>query len=256
MATQQGVPTVPRDSSLASRLAPHWKGHLLRFERVPLEPYAAGSGWRLLLIVLLVEGVLGPRLGVLRMLGLEVPAAWIRVPLLLAIVLVLVVAFAKVRPSRLGFRPWRTWTPTEKSYFVQVLVLANVIFATIFAKHVAALAANPALWGTAGVVLVTTLLWGLYQELIYRGILQTELTRRWGAAAGILVANTLYTFGPLHFYHFAERTPAGAAIMFAGIFAIGLFFAVLFRKTSNLWMVGIFHGIGDWYIVGVGSVLR
>ena len=41
--------------------------------------------------------------------------------------------------------------------------------------------------------------------------------------------------------------------MFAGIFAIGLFFAVLFLKSGNLWMVGIFHGLGDSYIVGLSN---
>ena len=38
--------------------------------------------------------------------------------------------------------------------------------------------------------------------------------------------------------------------MFTGIFAIGLFFGVLFQRSGNLWMVGIFHGLGDFYIVG------
>jgi len=39
------------------------------------------------------------------------------------------------------------------------------------------------------------------------------------------------------------------------IFAIGLFFGVLFRRSGNLWIVGIFHGLGDWYIGGVGSLV-
>jgi membrane protease YdiL (CAAX protease family) len=103
---------------------------------------------------------------------------------------------------------------------------------------------------------MTSLLWGFYQELIYRGILQTELVRRWGAVPGVLVANLLYTFGPLHFYHFFKGSAAASAIMFASIFAIGLFFGVLFHRSRNLAMVGLFHGLGDWYITGVRSLLR
>ena len=38
--------------------------------------------------------------------------------------------------------------------------------------------------------------------------------------------------------------------MFAAIFTIGLFFAVLFRRSGNLWIVATLHGIGNSYIVG------
>ena len=55
----------------------------------------------------------------------------------------------------------------------------------------------------------------------------------------------LYSFGPLHFYHFSELSPSRAFPMFAGIFAIGLFFAVLLRRSRNPFMVGIFHGLGN-----------
>ena len=85
------------------------------------------------------------------------------------------------------------------------------------------------------------------------GILQTELVRRWGPLRGILVSNSLYTFGPLHFYHFSHTH--SALPMFAGIFAIGLFFGVLFRSSGNLWMVAIFHGIGNSYIEGTAAVM-
>ncbi len=76
-------------------------------------------------------------------------------------------------------------------------------------------------------------------------MLQSELVRRWGAFAGILVANLLYTFGPLHWNHF---TPVNVP-MFAAIFAIGLFFGILFHRSGNLWIVAVIHGIGNAYIV-------
>jgi membrane protease YdiL (CAAX protease family) len=240
---------------MAAQATPHWQGHLLRFDPKPLEPYGPKNGGRLLLIVLLIEGALGPRLGLLEWLGLEVPPAWLRVPLLLGVVLALVRWFAGVKPSQLGFRGWASWSKTERSYFVQVLLLANVIFAAIFAKPLKALIGNRTLWGPAVISLIVSLLWGLYQELIYRGILQTELIRRWGAVGGILVTNVLYTFGPLHFYHFANGTLPKLGVLFAGTFAIGLFFGVLFKRSANLWMVGIFHGLGDWYIVGISGLL-
>ncbi|HEV8514006.1 MAG TPA: CPBP family glutamic-type intramembrane protease, partial [Cyclobacteriaceae bacterium] len=63
-------------------------------------------------------------------------------------------------------------------------------------------------------------------------------------------------FGPLHFYHLQRigDHPAHAWI-FAAIFAIGLFFGILFRRSGNLWIVGIFHGVGDWYLTGLQQVV-
>src|SRR5439155_2146928 len=94
---------------------------------------------------------------------------------------------------------------------------------------------------------------GFYQEFVYRGMVQTELVRRWGAPVGILVANMLYTFGPLHWQYFASKASVGGP-MFAAIFAIGLFFGLLYQRSGNLGIVTIFHAIGNGYIVwGMGS---
>lgn len=241
--------------SSADRFGPHWKGHLLLFDPEPPEPHEAASGARLLLIVALAEGVLGPRLGLMEWLGVHVPPPWLRVPLQVGLVLALVTSFARLKPSQLGLRSWAHWSTTEKTYFVQVFLLANVLFTVIFSEPLRAIARTRALWGPALVVFLTSLLWGFYQELIYRGILQTELVRRWRALVGILVANGLYTFGPLHFYHFAGGGWGESVVMFLSIFIIGLFFGLLFKRSGNLWIVGIFHGLGDWYIVGVGTVI-
>lgn len=241
--------------SAASRLGPHWRGHLFLFEGRPTPRYEPTVGTRLLLVVLLMEGVVGPRLGLFQWLGLPVPTPWIRVPLLLSLVLILVVVFAKAKLSQLGFYSLSQWSKTETSYFVQVLVLANLIFGLMFSGRLKAILASSSLWGPGLAVLCLSLLWGFHQEVVYRGILQTELVRRCGSLPGILVANLLFTFGPLHFYHSLGGNPLGAAAIFGGTFAIGLFFAVLFQRSGNLWMVGTFHGLGDWYIVGLNTLV-
>ena len=82
---------------------------------------------------------------------------------------------------------------------------------------------------------------------MYRGILQTALVSRMGALAGILVGNLLYTFGPLHFHYFFHT--ALPVRMLGAIFAIGLFFAVLFHRSRNLWIVATFHGLGTAFIL-------
>jgi membrane protease YdiL (CAAX protease family) len=209
----------------------------------------------LLSIVFLLEAVIGPRLGFLSWFRIPVPPAWITVPFLLVIALLLVRFAAGLDLRQIGLVPPQEWNLIEKSYFLQVFVLANLIFATLFLSRLRTVAANPTLWSGAGTAAFTYLLWGFYQELVYRGLLQTELVRRWGPLPGILASNLLFTFGPLHFYHFTGSSPIQALSMFAGIFAIGLFFAILFQRSGNLGMVGILHGLGDFYITGLAALL-
>jgi membrane protease YdiL (CAAX protease family) len=198
-----------------------------------------------LLIAVAVEAI---RLVAVRWLRPAVPL-WILVPLLLAGVLGLVRFAARLELSQIGLYRWSEWSPVEKSYFVQLLVIANVVFPLVFASRLRLILAQPSALSTMWNVFVPYLFFGFYQEVVYRGILQSELVRRWGALAGILSANVFYTFGPLHWYYFAAHGSL-AVPMFASIFAIGLFFGVLFWRSGNLWIVAVIHGIGNAYIVG------
>jgi CAAX protease family protein len=233
---------------MAHVLNVHWRGHAFLFEKKGPPTYSATGGLRLLLIFLVLEGVIGPRLSLFSWLKLPLPPVWLRVPILLGLALLLVRFVARLKLSEIGLYRWGEWSATEKSYFVQVFLIANVVFSVLFADRLRMILAEPFLLRRVLTDFLPYLLWGFYQEVMYRGILQTELVRRWGPLRGILVSNSLYTFGPLHFYHFSNTSPA--LPVFAGIFAIGLFFAVVFWRSGNLWMVAIFHGIGNSYIEG------
>ncbi len=238
------------NSSLAQRLPPFLRGHLLCFENPLRATYAAAAGTRLLLIFLLVEIAVGPRMANL---GAADTSPWFRVVILFSCVLLAVRVLAKVRFADIGLRPWSQWGPTERSFAPQVIVLAIAVFGYVFGKRLDTVFGDAELRTAALLAIPLQLAWGFYQELIYRGILQTELTRRIGTRRGILLSNLLFTFGPLHFYHFAtSSSPVG---MFAAIFGIGLFFALLCQRSGNLWIVGILHGIGDWYIDGLGKIV-
>ena len=226
------------------RLSPHLRGHLLLFDRRTAPAYTARSGVRLVLAAVVVEVV---RLASVTWLRSAIPL-WLLMAGLLGLALLAVRVIAGVRLRDLGFRPWREWTTTEKSYFIQVVVIANVIFPIVFAARIGSRVAQQGMAWNLLNVLVPYLLFGFYQEVIYRGMLQSELVRRWGVALGILVANVLYTFGPLHWNYFASRASL-AVPMFASIFGIGLFFGFLYRRSGNLWMVAVFHAIGNAYIV-------
>ena len=234
------------DATVAPRhwWSPHLRGHLLLFDRRPAPVFAPHAGLRLLFAAAFVEVV---RLATVRWLYPAIPL-WLQLPALLGLALLMVPGIAGVKLSQLGFRPWRGWTATEKSYFFQLVVIANVVFPVVLAEplgnHIAQRGMAWGLWN----VFVPYLFFGFYQELVYRGMVQLEVARRWGAPIGILVTNVLYTFGPLHWYYFASRASL-AVPMFASIFAIGLFFGVLYRRSGNLWIVAVPHAIGNAYII-------
>jgi membrane protease YdiL (CAAX protease family) len=234
----------------------YWTGHILQFDAKPSPVYDSIAGARLLILFFIIEGILGPRFALATWLGIPVPETTIRIPAMLLLALILIRSFAGIKLSQIGLYTWRHWSTTERWYFIQTLILVNLIFGIILLSKLNVILARPALWSTAMDVLLIHLLWGFYQELIYRGVLQTELVRRWGTSAGIVISNTLFTFGPLHFYHLRRigENPSHAWI-FAAIFSMGLFFGVLFQRSSNLWIVGIFHGIGDWYLTGLQQVV-
>jgi CAAX protease family protein len=229
----------------------HWQGHFLLFDKKSAPQYDAVTGAHLLLIAVVVEAF---RLAVVRWLHAALPLL-ILVLFVLACALLLVRFAARLKLSQIGLYPWHEWHPIERSYFVQLLVIANIVFPFVFGSRLRMIFAQASALSTIWNLFVPYLFYGFYQEVVYRGILQTELVRRWGAFFGILIANIFYTFGPLHWYYFSSRSSV-AVPMFASIFAIGLFFGVLFRRSGNLWIVAIIHGIGNAYIVGGLSSAR
>ena len=236
--TSPDSPALPRSRGLLV----HLRGHLLLFDHKPASQHEASAGSRLLFLVVVLEAV---RLGLTRLFYPILPLL-ILVLLFLGCALLAIRFGAGLKLSQIGFRPWHKWTATEKSYFVQLLIIANVVFSLVFASRLQTILGQPSALRVITNVFVPYFFFGFYQEVIYRGMLQSELVRRWGAVAGILVSNILYTFGPLHWYYFSPL----AIAMFASVFAIGLFFGVLFRRSGNLWIVAVIHGIGNAYIVG------
>jgi uncharacterized protein len=229
----------------SAAVAPFWRGHVFLFDKAPA-PASFGErvGLRLLLLVVAIEGT---RL-LINAVTVGALPVWVRAPIYLTLALVAVKA-AGVAWSHMGLRRWGEWNRTEKVYFVQVLFIANIIFLLVFTSQLRAIMAGPAPTTWVWTLFIPYLVFGFYQEVVYRGMLQTELVRRWGAAAGIVVSNALYTFGPLHWNYFSSRASV-AVPMFAAIFAIGLVFAILFKQSRNLWIVAVMHAIGNAYMVG------
>jgi membrane protease YdiL (CAAX protease family) len=152
--------------------------------------------------------------------------------------------FVRSSGGVIGLHPWREWTPRERLYLLTVAPLAIVVFGILFREHFVRLAEASG-WARLLLLSVPTgVLWGIVQELIYRGLLQTELVRRLGSVPGVLAANLVFTFGPLHFNYFGLGTNTGPNWgMFAAIFGIGLFFGLVYQRSGNLWIPAVLHGL-------------
>jgi len=224
-----------------------WRGHVFLFDKTPATPrYDDRAGVRLLVAATLLEAF---RVAIN---AVDVLPIWVRAPLYLGLALLSIRGGARMTWSDVGFRRWRDWNRTEKSYFVQIVIIANVVFGSVFAASLKAQLGGPDAASVIWLVFVPYLFLGFYQEVIYRGMLQTELVRRCGPAAGLLIANALYTLSPGHYDYFSS--PRAVAVpMFAAIFAMGLVFAMIYRKSGNLWIVAVMHAIGNAYIVTGGQ---
>jgi len=219
--------------------------HALRFERPERAPYDAAAGRRLLLAFVLVGLIVQPALGALTRLVGFAGTPWVGpaivVTLLLAILL-LMRRFVGLNVGTIGLQRWSRWTPRERIYLWTVVPIAAPVFGFVFRDHFAQLVDVHGWAGLLALSIPTGLLWGMVQEFIYRGLLQTELTRRSGS--GVLLTNLLFTFGPLHANYYNLGSDAAPHWgMFATIFGIGLFFGVLYRRSGNLWLPAILHGL-------------
>ncbi|HEU0296943.1 MAG TPA: type II CAAX endopeptidase family protein [Anaerolineales bacterium] len=241
-----------------SQIRPFWRGHLFLFDRPSASAYPPLAGTKLLAIFALLEFLVRPLLvAAARGLTFADRPWWTLAQVTILTILGgwLVTGFAGVRLSQLGLYAWRNWSKTEKLYFLQVIPIAILVFSSVFSERLEGFWARSDLGQIGLFIFLPRMIWGFYQEFVYRGLLQTELVRRWGTLTGILVSNLIFTFGPLHAYHFAlaQGNPSHLWI-FAATFGIGLFFAILFKRSGNLGMVGIMHGIGDVFIDGLAQV--
>lgn len=243
-----------------SQVHPFWRGQLFLFDQPRVQTISSQQGSRLLLVFFFLEVIVRPLFAAgTRWLTIADRNWWplAQVGLSTLLFCSLVISFAKVHLSQLGLYSWLRWSRTERFYFLQIVPIAIFVFSFFVSAELKVLWARPHLWKIGSVIFVTKMIWGFYQEFLYRGVLQTEVVRRWGTLKGVLASNLVFTFGPLHAYHFwsAQRNPSHLWI-FAAIFSIGLFFAILFKRSGNLWIIGIMHGLGDWFIDGLAQVSR
>lgn len=158
--------------------------------------------------------------------------------------------FGKTKLSQIGIYSWQNWSKKNKWILFIVTPIVIMIFSFTFFSRTEMLINHSELFAIGSIILLREFLYGFYQEFLYRGILQTELVKRWGVWTGITVSNLVFTFGPEHF-HFYKSNLVG----FAFIFCLGLLFSFLYYRFKNLITIGIWHGIGNVFIDGLGILI-
>lgn len=241
-----------------TKVSPFWRGHLFLFDKPQAITYTSQQGFRLLIIFVFLEAIIRPlSLFCSRQLNIVNYNWWsiANMTIITLLFFLLVKTFARVKTSQLGLYSWKQWTKTEKLYLLQIIPITIIIFSFFNSASLKVLWSRPNFFEIVLLTLIPQMIWGFYQELLYRGILQTELVRRWGFSKGILASNFIFTFGPLHAYHFlAARYNPSHLLIFLAIFCIGLFFSFVFNRSGNLWIIGIMHGLGDLFIEGLAKV--
>ncbi|MGM0672085.1 MAG: CPBP family intramembrane glutamic endopeptidase [Pseudomonadota bacterium] len=89
-----------------------------------------------------------------------------------------------------------------------------------------------------GAVLLISVLAGVGEELLVRGVLQGWLTERWSPEWAIVVAAVV--FGVAH-------SISRLYFLFATV--IGLYLGVLYHLTGNLLVVIVTHALYDWIVI-------
>lgn len=89
---------------------------------------------------------------------------------------------------------------------------------------------------------------GFYEEVGCRGIVLTNLMRKWkgrpNSVYTVLLASS-FAFGAVHLINLVSSPTAGVVLQVLYAAALGIFFGAVYLRTRNLWGVAIVHSIID-----------
>ncbi|MDR9380584.1 MAG: CPBP family intramembrane glutamic endopeptidase [Natronomonas sp.] len=202
--------------------------------------------------------VLGFSLGrLLNALGVELSLRW---SFILSVVTLQLVAFTGVSIAYLRYREWSlreigVRMPTLEGWIVLgvgfvgmlILWLVGSIGSFVVGQRLGIerepqaifdlAQQDPLIFVLLGVLSI--LIVGPTEELLFRGIIQTRLRETFGVAAGITTASVIFAF--IHITGFT--TLAAGLLGVSVLFFVGLVLALSYEYTGNLVVVAIMHGL-------------
>lgn len=167
--------------------------------------------------------------------------------LVLSILLVILIA-GWVRECQLttGFeRQW--WVATVPAYGLTVAMGLFLVFLMAGGQGAADTR-------TITVILGTTFLVGIFEELLFRGIIQHATVQRFGPIFGVILASVL--FGTMHFVNWVGGQTFSATLTQVIHATLGGFlYGVLALRVGSIWPSVILHGTWDAVVTLLGGAL-
>jgi membrane protease YdiL (CAAX protease family) len=84
---------------------------------------------------------------------------------------------------------------------------------------------------------------GPFEELLYRGIIQTRLTESFRPSIAIIGSSLIFTIAHTPTYALSAETMAGAILSLSSLFAGAVAFGSIYQKTQNIITISLVHGI-------------
>ncbi|MBO6604775.1 lysostaphin resistance A-like protein [Rhodophyticola porphyridii] len=128
-------------------------------------------------------------------------------------------------------------------YIALVLLMVLVTYGTVLVQD-EAFALTAADWRMVGVASFVALVVGLFEELLFRGVLLHGLRSKMPAIPAVLVAALI--FGAFHFVNWVGGQPFDVTVMqVISAAGGGVFYGALVLWTGSLWPSIIMHGLWD-----------
>jgi len=151
--------------------------------------------------------------------------------------------------KEIGFK-----VPTQKS-LVWILPLYIVLFAgwVLFILNIKNLNINPEQWGNFWIIGLVTMLVGIAEETMFRGVLLHALAEKMSARRAVIYS--AIAFSLLHSINIISGVPiAGMAIQLVLTFIAGFYLGAVMLKIKSIIPLIIWHWFWDFLTVGTSQI--
>lgn len=109
------------------------------------------------------------------------------------------------------------------------------------------------------VFIITCLLIGFAEELLFRGIIAEGIFQKYATdAKGVWFSAILsaFLFGIMHIMNISEADPVGVAVQVVMAMVEGLLLTAIYYRSRNIWSVAFIHGFVDFCALGSGGLFN
>ena len=92
---------------------------------------------------------------------------------------------------------------------------------------------------------------GPFEELLYRGVIQTRLREEFGVVSAITIASLIFVLIHLPAYGLGQAGVAAIALSLTALFVGSIIFGAVYEWTGNLTVVAVIHGLYNSILLGV-----